>query len=800
MLEPGAQIGKYQIVERIGAGGMADVYEAEDILLGRVVALKVLPREFAREPERVMRFEREVRNLAALEHPNIVTVYDVGHDNGYHYYTMTLLHGGDLKQQIYEGLSPEDSLDIIEQIADALGYGHSKGLIHRDIKPQNILFNRQGRPILTDLGIAKAIGSSTHMTRTGMIMGTPHYMSPEQGRGIPADSRSDLYSLGVVFYEMLTGCVPYEAEDTLAVVLMHINNPIPMLPDSLSAFQYFIDRLMAKAPEDRFDNADQLLENIDRFRRGEKLLRPENTRAMSSRNAYDWDGSRASLFSSRAGKRRRRWFLSGILALFIFGGGYAAVQYAPAFLKDHGILPGPAKHKAVSRPVKNPVQEPSPTEIALNAEIERLLKLAKKDRQTQRLTSPEGSNAYERYTAVLTLDRNNKEASEGLVWIVNKYIMLADSAVSREKFDEADKYLAEAATVIPDADVIVSARKRLQTARRSKAERERLAAEREKTALEKAADEKEKLLAAQTEKERLAAHKAELARSAAFEEHVAAGMHALENEDKEKAILSFRSALTIYPDNIMAKSGLEKAQAMVVIPQHGDIFRNSLKMTFVYIAGGTFSMGSPASESGRDADERLHKVILSRGYWLQDSEVTQGQWEAVMGSNPSRFASCGADCPVESISWGDIRIFLRKINSFGDEVTYRLPTEAEWEYAARAGSMSKYCFGVMNSTLNDYGWHDRNAGGRTHPVMKKRPNAWGLYDMHGNVWEWCRDWYGPYPAEDVNDPTGPASGSSRVLRGGSWFSNADMCRSAVRHSLAQDNRNFYLGFRLAATP
>lgn len=809
MLEPGTQIGKYLILERIGTGGMADVYEAEDTFLERIVAMKVLPSEFAREQERVMRFDREVRNLAALDHPNIVTVYDVGHDGGCHYYTMTLLRGGDLKQRIqHQGLTPDQALDIFEQVTDALGYAHSKGLIHRDIKPQNIMFDRQGRPILTDLGIAKAIGSSTHMTRTGMIMGTPHYMSPEQGRGIPADYRSDLYSMGAVFYEMLTGNVPYEAEDTLAVVLMHINNPIPELPASLSGFQSFIDRLMAKDPADRFDDASQLLAAIADIHQNETFWDPDHTLPSSQKGSFFWQNSRSTMMNRRPEKRGRTRMLAGALAILILGGGYLIIQYSETLFSkgdDSASLTTDASQQPPSsRSINDNRREPYPAERAVQGEIKRLLSLADKDRQAERWTAPEGSNAYERYKAVLALDSDNKAAREGLVWIVNNFIMLTDSAMAQEKLDQAEDYLAQAATVIPDAEEIVSARKRLEVARKAQAERERILAEKnaaekeERMAAQKAATAERERIAAEAERERIAAQEAEADRRAAFDIQLASGLKALEDRDKDRAILSFQSALALYPEDALARSGLDKAQAMIVEPDHGDTFVNPVKMTFVYIAAGSFSMGSPPSEPGRDADESLHKVTLTKGYWLQTTEVTQGQWLAVMGENPSRFSSCGPDCPVESVSWGDVQVFLRKINNDADQETYRLPTEAEWEYAARAGSLSRFCFGELTSTLNSFGWYDRNAGGKIHPVAEKRANAWGLYDMYGNVWEWCRDWYGAYPKGDVSDPAGPSSGRSRVLRGGSWFSGAIMCRSAVRHSLAQDNRNFYLGFRLAA--
>ena len=223
--------------------------------------------------------------------------------------------------------------------------------------------------------------------------------------------------------------------------------------------------------------------------------------------------------------------------------------------------------------------------------------------------------------------------------------------------------------------------------------------------------------------------------------------------------------------------------------------RNSLGMEFVYIQPGSFMMGSPSGESGRDSDEKQHRVTLTRGYYMQTTEVTQGQWERVMGSNPSRFKNYGSNCPVEKVSWEDCQQFIRKLNGMEGTSKYRLPTEAEWEYAARSGTTGAYA-----GDLDAMAWYRNNSGSKTHAVGGKRPNAWGLYDMHGNVWEWCHDWYGDYSSGSVMDPTGPSSGSIRVLRGGSWYHYAKYCRSASRHDNSPDHSGFAIGFRLAFSP
>ena len=228
--------------------------------------------------------------------------------------------------------------------------------------------------------------------------------------------------------------------------------------------------------------------------------------------------------------------------------------------------------------------------------------------------------------------------------------------------------------------------------------------------------------------------------------------------------------------------------------------RNSIGMEFVLIEAGTFEMVSPATEEGRDNNERLHRVTLSQPFYLGKYEVTQGQWEAVMGSNPAAFSACGPMCPVEEVSWADAQAFIATLNRREGVETYRLPTEAEWEYAARAGTQTAYHFGDAASQLGTYAWYWDNSNRRTHPVGQKRPNAWGLYDMHGNVWEWTADWYGPYPAGSVTDPRGPSTGTSRVHRGGSWRNIAPNCQVANRSGWPAGDGFNGLGFRLARTP
>jgi formylglycine-generating enzyme required for sulfatase activity len=227
-------------------------------------------------------------------------------------------------------------------------------------------------------------------------------------------------------------------------------------------------------------------------------------------------------------------------------------------------------------------------------------------------------------------------------------------------------------------------------------------------------------------------------------------------------------------------------------------------MAFVEIPAGTFVMGSPALEPGREAQERQHSVTISRAFWLGAYEVTQAEWRRVMGVDPSHFASPGGSLPVESVTWHDVHTFLDRLTARSPGHTFRLPTEAEWEYACRAGSTSAYNIGSTltrtDANISPSADMPIEARGQTMNVGSFRPNAWGLYDMHGNVWEWTDDDRCPYPDGPVTDPRGACGGPVKVIRGGSWYFAADSARCALRYTHRPEDKGFSLGFRAVAMP
>jgi serine/threonine-protein kinase len=261
--------GRYTLLRKIGSGGMADVWCAEDNHLGRQVALKILHQRFAQDKEFVERFRREAHAAAGLQHPNVVGVFDRGEFDGTYYIAMELLEGESLKQRIARGLSIPDAVAIIRQILTAAKFAHERGIVHRDFKPQNVIISPEGKATVTDFGIAHA--GASEITQTGSVMGTAHYLSPEQAQGLPVTPASDLYSIGVMLYECLTGQVPFEAESSVAVALKQVSEaprrPSALNPNVSPALDAVVMRALAKEPERRFANADAFTAALDQAER-----------------------------------------------------------------------------------------------------------------------------------------------------------------------------------------------------------------------------------------------------------------------------------------------------------------------------------------------------------------------------------------------------------------------------------------------------------------------------------------------------------------------------------------------------
>jgi hypothetical protein len=292
------EIRGYRLLRQLGRGGMATVYLAMQESVDREVALKVMSPALLADPNFGERFLREAKIAAKLHHRHVVGIHDVGRSGDYHYIAMEYLGGGPILSKDGQPRQVAFALRVIREIATALDYAHRKGFVHRDVKPDNILLRDDGSSALTDFGIARALDPAAKMTQTGAIIGTPHYMSPEQARGRSIDGRADLYSLGIVLYELLVGRVPYQAEDSLAVGIMHISHPVPELPETLARLQPLLSRMLAKQPEDRYQDGAEIADAIARIEQGE----PAATHGATTPPGSFWrEPQLVGLFATSAG-------------------------------------------------------------------------------------------------------------------------------------------------------------------------------------------------------------------------------------------------------------------------------------------------------------------------------------------------------------------------------------------------------------------------------------------------------------------------------------------------------------------
>jgi eukaryotic-like serine/threonine-protein kinase len=352
--------GRYDIIERVGGGGMALVYKGHDQLLHRKVAIKVLRQQYVHDEEFIRRFRREAQSAASLSHPNVVSIYDVGQEDEIHYIVMEYIEGSTLNDVIKDRapLQVEEAINIASQICDALEHAHQNQIIHRDIKPHNILIGKNGRVKVTDFGIARAADSS-QITQTGSVVGSVHYFSPEHAKGTLTGAKSDLYSLGIVLYQMLTGRLPFFGESPISVALKHLQEDVeeprkvnPLIPQSV---ENIILKAMRKTPEERYQSARQMLDDLETCLLPERRNEPklsfedddERTRVMPAirPGQYGFDEedeeNTPSPRGSAAKKRKLRWITPVILLLLLAGlvvGGWYGIQWAQTIFKVPDVL------------------------------------------------------------------------------------------------------------------------------------------------------------------------------------------------------------------------------------------------------------------------------------------------------------------------------------------------------------------------------------------------------------------------------------------------------------------------------
>lgn len=469
------EIPGYRIEEKIAEGGMAAVYRAIQESLMRPVALKVLKE--ADDPSFSRRFLEEGRIIAALRHPNIITIFDIGVAAVANFISMELVEGGDLDDRIEAGLKPEEAIAIIRKLAECLQFVHGKGVVHRDIKPGNILFRADAEPLLTDFGIAKQLNAKNKLTLDGTALGSPYYLSPEQSQGKKVDGRADIYSLGIVLYEMLTGKLPFEGKAPIDTILMHLQEPLPRLRKSLHHFQPLLDRMTAKDPKGRYRDCAALLLALDGLNpspgpvrsgrtvsvapvisgklsavtaKSPELIQTMTMAAIPMAKPPPEPKNAAPVVSATPRERDEssrvpRWpwiVLPLLLLLWLTGPSWwlAVLGVAPAANQS---LPLMFDWRQTRSSESGQPGKASPQRA------ERYLELARARMRDNKLTTPDNDNAWHYYRATLQFDPANREALAGIDTIGERYAGLADQALARNAPDKALAYASRGLTVSP---------------------------------------------------------------------------------------------------------------------------------------------------------------------------------------------------------------------------------------------------------------------------------------------------------------------------------------------------------------
>lgn len=419
---------------------MANVYLAVQESIEREVALKVmLPSLTATDPSFGERFVREAKIVAKLSHPHVNAVYDVGVSGPHHYFSMEYIAGGDLKSRIRNGMAPGAVLAVARQVASALAFAHSKGYVHRDVKPENVLFRENGTAVLTDFGIAKANDVAGGTTTTGTVMGTPHYMSPEQAQGRGIDRRSDLYSLGIMVYEMLTGALPYTGDSAITVALKHVTEPVPKFSSPLHVYQPLLERFLAKDPARRFQTGEEAMAAIDAFAGG--------AHTPAATGVSPAGVGRTEVLARRATTaqtavtgptKRRRGALVAAASLVALVAVAAYVEWRrPAAPPPVAAAPAPP---AVAPAPAAPPPEANPRA----AEVAALLADADNAARAGHYLEPAAGAAVRLYRRVLELEPGNAPATRALSEIAGQFIARAERAIEQGQLDQAEALLRQA--------------------------------------------------------------------------------------------------------------------------------------------------------------------------------------------------------------------------------------------------------------------------------------------------------------------------------------------------------------------
>jgi formylglycine-generating enzyme required for sulfatase activity/serine/threonine protein kinase len=713
-----------------------------------------------------MRIQRLVKESKSVRHPNAVRALDSGESEGYYYVIIEHVECRTIAQIIKEGrrLSWQEAIKLLKGILPALKSAHEMAIIHRGISPWCVLIDGRGEPRIRDFGFEGL---------TGPEAGSP--LSPEQvsGRGA-VDARSDIYALGMVAYAAMTGRIPSVRPGSgqhRSTELQPLYSVVPDVPGLLDAI---ISRMTASDMNKRYQTADAVLFDIGKM----------DVKLTAADQAARKITTDIAVRESKRGRKKEE--------------KKDAVQEnrqdevkKEDKKEDKGVLKEEKKEEGQSEK-KDEKIEPKKEEIK-----ETKIEVKKEEKKEEKIEVKKDGLGEAKKDVGIEVKKDVKEVEkeakkEEKIEIKKdekKEIRLEDK--KDEKKPDRKEEKKEPETKERKDDKKEPEKFDIRVERREEKKDWRT--------------EPKKEIKPDAGKDGKKDVKKDYLNNIVKEDDVKSGVNRVLIIAATVLIIAVAAFIVLMlGQGDKGKSASTGKQTAAVPAKSKELlpkFSNSFGMKFVLVKPGKFTQGSPNTEKERKWDEGPARVVeITKPFYMQTTEITQAEWKAVMALSDCRFK--GDDLPVDSVSWTDAVKFAETLSVL-DKHVYRLPTEAEWEYACRAGSSTCWCFGDNESYLSDYAWYmvntyEEREGGGTFPVGKKKPNAWGLFDMHGNVCEWCSDWYaGEYESTGpAGDPKGPDAGKERVWRGGCWGNTAALCRSANRSSLKPDAQNAHAGFRL----
>jgi formylglycine-generating enzyme len=853
----------------LGKGGMGEVILATDTRLNRKVAIKRILGKAARSKTAVQRFLTEAQSMAELSHTNIVQIYDYGRATDGPFLIMECVRGGSLLEKCKAGpIELDEAVNIFGQLCDGLAKAHAENIIHRDVKPANILMTEDGIPKLTDFGLAKDDTADTGMTMEGAVIGTLDFMSPEQRQAAElTDHRSDIWSLAATFYQMLTGKspkiirfsdVPTQLQDALGKALEEskedrFQSVLEMKEAVLQAAtaglnasrdlgegecpscgttnpsdrkfcrngdcatSLEVDCLGCKTGMPMWEavcgscgtKQDSLIEHVKADQQGKH----DEAEALLNEFKFDAALKAASVIGEQDDLRLQQFatwheeFLARLessktlqhvrleellrealaheLAYDYEAGLRTLAQVTPSLA--HTTLDGirdtagqlserltnnQSRLKTLEGIVREKITKREISDLL--PVVAELLALKPNRPEVQKLKTQLDQRFVNQIN--ISIADGNKQYALGLFENLKTYGLTDEQITLYDRI----KAMVEP---LPSPSIVPTVNKSQRKVQKGIWKRPMVIGISLVGVIGVLV--LFMILMYLTKSNPVASNA-----SGRFSADWAVSPDT-EKADTEKAATDKAATDKTAADKITAdKITADKIALLARAP-----ITNTIGMSLKLIPAGTFMMGSPETEKDREDDETQHKVTISKAFYIQTTEVTQGQWKAVMGSEPWKgelYVKEGPNYAASYVDWDDAVEFFEILSGMEGK-TYRLPTEAEWEYACRAGTKTTWSFGNDEPALGVYAWYNENAWDidekYAHQVALKGPNTWGLHDMHGNVSEWCqdyfrRDYYPEHRNPDIwspeQDPQGPQTGSRRVLRGGSWRDEPCDARSASR--------------------